>query len=83
MASLVVEIRDINFVLYEQFKIEELVKKERFDHCSRDDFDMILEHALKLTFFISIPSQIFRHLAQIRGYFASDAFKIRFERNFP
>ena len=55
MASLLVEMRDINFVLYEQLNIEQLTKKERYNHCSRDDFDMILGHALKFSDNILAP----------------------------
>ncbi|MFH0974484.1 MAG: acyl-CoA dehydrogenase [Spirochaetota bacterium] len=47
MANLLVEKRDIDFVLYEQFNIADLIKNARFSHCSKEDFDMIIEHALK------------------------------------
>ncbi len=55
MASLLVEKRDIDFVLYEQFDIVKLTEKERFSHCSREDFDMILSHALKFAESILAP----------------------------
>ncbi len=55
MANLLVEKRDIDFVLYEQLNIDELEKKERFSHCSREDFKMILDHALKFAENILAP----------------------------
>ena len=47
MANLLVEKRDIDFVLYEQFEVQKLTEKEKFSHLSKDEFDMVLEQALK------------------------------------
>ncbi len=47
MANLLVEKRDVDFVLYEQFDIVKLTEKEKFSHLSRDEFDMVLDQALK------------------------------------
>ena len=47
MASLLVEKRDIDFILYEQFDILELTKKDKFSYFSKDEFDMTIEQALK------------------------------------
>ncbi len=47
MASLLVEKRDIDFVLYEQFDVLQLTAKDKFSYFSRDEFDMIIEQGLK------------------------------------
>ncbi|HSV97405.1 MAG TPA: acyl-CoA dehydrogenase [Spirochaetota bacterium] len=47
MASLLVEKRDIDFILYEQFDILKLTKKDKFSYFSKDEFDMTIEQALK------------------------------------
>ncbi len=47
MANLLVEKRDIDFVLYEQFEVQKLTEKEKFSHLSKDEFDMVLDQALK------------------------------------
>ncbi len=49
MASVLVEKRDIEFVLYEQFDILQLTNKEKFSLFSKDEFDMIIEQALKFS----------------------------------
>ena len=49
MANLLIEKRDIEFVLYEQFNIEKLKRTEKFAHCSKEDFDMIIEQAVKFS----------------------------------
>ncbi len=48
MANLLVDERDIKFVLYEQLNIEELCESERYSEHSREMFDMVLEAANKL-----------------------------------
>ncbi len=40
--------RDVRFVLYEQLRVEDLCKSERFQDHSRETFDMILDAAEKL-----------------------------------
>lgn len=48
MANLLVDERDIKFVLYEQLNIEELCESEIYSEFSREMFDMVLEAATKL-----------------------------------
>ena len=47
MADTLVDRRDMDFVLYEQLDISTLTRLERFSHLSKDEFDMVLEQALK------------------------------------
>jgi alkylation response protein AidB-like acyl-CoA dehydrogenase len=47
MASLLVDKRDVDFVLFEQFNILDLTKKEMFENFSKAEFDMVLDQALK------------------------------------
>ena len=47
MADTLVDRRDMDFVLYEQLDISALTRLERFSHLSKDEFDMVLEQALK------------------------------------
>ena len=48
MANLLVDERDIKFVLYEQLNIEELCNAPKFSEFSREMFDMVLEAAQKI-----------------------------------
>jgi alkylation response protein AidB-like acyl-CoA dehydrogenase len=48
MPNLLVDERDVKFVLYEQLRIEELCETEKYLEFSRDMFDMVLEAAQKL-----------------------------------
>lgn len=48
MANLLVDERDMKFVLYEQLNIEELCEAEVFSEFSREMFDMVLDAATKL-----------------------------------
>jgi len=48
MANLLVDERDVKFVLYEQLKVEELCESERYTEFSKEMFDMVLEAATKL-----------------------------------
>lgn len=48
MANLLVDERDLKFVLYEQLNVEELCESERYSEFSREMFDMVLEAATKL-----------------------------------
>jgi len=48
MANLLVDERDVKFILYEQFKIDELCQFDRYAEFSREMFDMALEAAQKL-----------------------------------
>lgn len=47
MANLLVDERDVKFVLYEQLQLEELSQSERYADFSREMCDMILEAAYK------------------------------------
>src|SRR5512144_2411661 len=46
--KLLVDERDVKFVLYEQLRIEELCRKPLYGEFSREMFDMALEQAEKL-----------------------------------
>ena len=48
MANLLVDERDVKFVLYEQLNIEELSEREKFSEMSREVYDMVVEAAIKL-----------------------------------
>jgi alkylation response protein AidB-like acyl-CoA dehydrogenase len=48
MANLLVDERDVKFVLYEQLNLEELCEREKYSEMSREVFDMVLEAAIKL-----------------------------------
>ncbi len=48
MANLLVDERDVKFVLYEQLNIEELCEHEVFSEFGREMFDMVLDAAQKL-----------------------------------
>ncbi|UCE55446.1 MAG: acyl-CoA dehydrogenase N-terminal domain-containing protein [Desulfobacterales bacterium] len=42
MAQLILDRRDIDFVLYEQLGIEDLLNKEKYKNLNRKVFDMII-----------------------------------------
>jgi len=48
MANLLVDERDVKFVLYEQLRIDELCESEKYSEFSREMFDMVLDAAQKL-----------------------------------
>jgi hypothetical protein len=48
MPNLLVDSRDVKFVLYEQLNIEELLQSEKYSEFSREMFDMALDAAEKL-----------------------------------
>jgi alkylation response protein AidB-like acyl-CoA dehydrogenase len=48
MANLLVDERDMKFVLYEQLNVEELCENEKYAEFSREMFDMVLDAATKL-----------------------------------
>ncbi|MBW2432736.1 MAG: acyl-CoA dehydrogenase [Deltaproteobacteria bacterium] len=48
MAQLLSERRDIDFVLYEQLRIEDLVKTEKYKDLNRKMFDMVISEARNL-----------------------------------
>ena len=48
MGNLLVDERDVEFVLYEQLCVEDLCKTERYKDFTKQDFDMVIEEARKL-----------------------------------
>lgn len=48
MAQLLSDRRDIDFVLYEQLKIEDIVKSEKYNELNRKMFDMVISEARNL-----------------------------------
>ncbi len=48
MANLLVDERDVEFVLHEQLNVEEICGAEKYSEYSRETFDMVLEAARKL-----------------------------------
>jgi alkylation response protein AidB-like acyl-CoA dehydrogenase len=48
MPNLLVDERDVKFVLYEQLNIEELCERDKYSEFSRETFDMVLDAAQKL-----------------------------------
>ncbi len=48
MPNLLVDERDVKFVLYEQLNVEELCEAEKYSEFSREMFDMVLDAAQKL-----------------------------------
>ena len=48
MAQLLSDRRDIDFVLYEQLKIEDIVKSENYNDLNRKMFDMVIAEARNL-----------------------------------
>jgi alkylation response protein AidB-like acyl-CoA dehydrogenase len=48
MAQLISDRRDIDFVLYEQFQIEDLLKTEKYRDLNRKIFDMVISEARNL-----------------------------------
>ncbi len=48
MANLLVDERDVKFVLYEQLRVEELCEAEIYSEFSKEMFDMVLDAAQKL-----------------------------------
>ena len=49
MANLLVDKRDVDFVLYEYFDILKLTEKKKFEDFSKEEFDMVLDQALKFS----------------------------------
>ena len=48
MAQLLSDRRDIDFVLYEQLRIEDILKTEKFNDLNRKMFDMVISEARNL-----------------------------------
>jgi len=55
MGNLLVDERDIQFVLYEQLGIEELFKTDKYKDFSKQDLDMVIEEARKLSVNVLLP----------------------------
>lgn len=58
MANLLVDDRDLEFVLYEQLKIDEFCEHELFQEHSKEIFDMVLNEARKLAINEIMPTNI-------------------------
>ena len=48
MAQLISDRRDIDFVLYEQLRIEDILKAEKYNDLNRKMFDMVISEARNL-----------------------------------
>ncbi|MBU4317617.1 MAG: acyl-CoA dehydrogenase [Proteobacteria bacterium] len=57
MAQLIADRRDIDFVLFEQLKIQELSNHERFSEFNRKTIDLIVSEARKLAIREILPTQ--------------------------
>jgi alkylation response protein AidB-like acyl-CoA dehydrogenase len=55
MADYLVDLRDVQFALYEHLDIEKLLKYPRFQDFNREMFDMILEESVKQAKEIAAP----------------------------
>lgn len=55
MAEFYTDKRDIKFTLFEQTKVEELLKLERYKEISPEDMDMIIDEAEKLAKEVTFP----------------------------
>lgn len=55
MGNLLVDKRDVDFILYEQFDILELTKMEKFENFSKDEFDMVIEQGMKFALNVLAP----------------------------
>lgn len=58
MAEFNADLRDIKFVLFEQFDLEPVLSSDRFKDFSRDDLEMILEEAHKLAREVLAPANV-------------------------
>jgi len=56
MAQLIADRRDIDFVLYEQMQIDELLKTEKYKDLNRKLFDMVLTEARNLSIKEILPT---------------------------
>ena len=57
MAQVIADRRDIDFVLFEQLKIDELSRHERFEEFNRKTMDLIVSEARKLAIREILPTQ--------------------------
>ncbi|MEW6616434.1 MAG: acyl-CoA dehydrogenase [Thermodesulfobacteriota bacterium] len=57
MGNLLVDERDVEFVLYEQLCVEDLCKTERYKDFTKQDFDMVIEEARKLAVNVLLPTR--------------------------
>lgn len=55
MGHFISDERDVRFVLFEQLKVQDIVKYEKFSEFSQDDFEMILSEALKFSHEVIAP----------------------------
>jgi hypothetical protein len=57
MAQLIADRRDVDFVLYEQMKVEHFSKHERFAEFNRKTVDLIISEARNLALKELVPTQ--------------------------
>ena len=57
MAQILADRRDIDFILYEQLKVDELAKHERFSEFNRKVIDLIVSEARSLAVKEILPTQ--------------------------
>lgn len=55
MKNLLLDMRDVRFVLFEQLELEKLAGREAFSGQSRDDYEMVLDTAEKLALNVMEP----------------------------
>ena len=58
MAQILADRRDIDFVLHEQLKVEQLAKHERFADFNRKGIDLIVSEARNLAVKEILPTQV-------------------------
>jgi alkylation response protein AidB-like acyl-CoA dehydrogenase len=58
MAQILADRRDIDFVLFEQFKVEELAKHERYADFNRKGIDLIISEARNLAVKEILPTEV-------------------------
>ncbi len=58
MADVIVDERDVKFVLWEHLGVEDLFKHEKFKDYSREDFDMIISEAKKFAHEVIMPANV-------------------------
>ncbi len=56
MTAIIADLKDIEFVLYDQFQVHDLTKNERYKALNRKSFDMIIAEARKLAIKEILPT---------------------------
>jgi alkylation response protein AidB-like acyl-CoA dehydrogenase len=58
MAQVIADRRDVDFVLHEQLKVEELAQHERFGEFNRKAIDLVISEARNLAVKEILPTQV-------------------------